>query len=224
MNSRWRGTVVSLLILCNVFKAIHRCCAVELSVFTSCPKWTKWSRPWRYLNWNNKTFGVFSHNIQRDKHEILKRTWTQHLYHCTFLQHPHTTHGALSCNRNTAWGWQGSISDTMTIRNTLGDHGQRYRPRMACLKKVRLVFNMMLTSLFSLADAPTNGLLIFSTYCMSYTRFAATFTSLVLTQQVFKVYCQKAFKEPACFLFQSVLKDKQFSMIIVIKIIHSLYW
>lgn len=31
-------------------------------------------------------------------------------------------------------------SDTMTIRNTLRDHGQRYRPRMACLKKVGCPF------------------------------------------------------------------------------------
>lgn len=36
----------------------------------------------------------------------------------------------ISCVRG--WG----DANRMTIRNTLQDHGQRYRPRMACLKKV----------------------------------------------------------------------------------------
>lgn len=69
--------------------------------------------------------------------------WRQH-HHRSVLHFPSsipTRHTGLSQTAAVLYVcvWERErckASDNMTIRNVLRDHGQRYRPRMACLKKV----------------------------------------------------------------------------------------
>lgn len=78
------------------------------------------------------------HNFLSYKYELMGNTWRQHRYR--WLHFPSsipTRHGAFWRLKHCVVCERGKrTSDRMTIRNTLRDHGQRYRPRMACLKKV----------------------------------------------------------------------------------------
>lgn len=73
---------------------------------------------------------------------ILTRAFVRHL-NAAFpsivsipLQHTRTTQSSQATAALFVYVSECNNIINMTIRNALRDHGQRYRPRMACLKKV----------------------------------------------------------------------------------------
>ena len=75
------------------------------------------------------------YNFPASMKQLLASTWTQHQY----WSYPPAAAASSTSTHTTERLTRIRVTETrsiMTIRNTLRDYGQRYRPRMACLKKV----------------------------------------------------------------------------------------